>query len=299
MFKPLLAPGETPFTYSDYFRKLQYPLLCSPKFDGIRCLTKSGYCMSRSFKMLPSRHVQNLFKNYQNLDGELIAGHPTEDGVYNKTQSYVMSEDKVGDIKYYIFDYIEPSVLGKPFYERLELAEKLVKQLNDPNVTIVDHKLVENYDELIQYENGCLEQGFEGIMMRNPVATYKTGRATFRENIIFKLKRFKDSEGMILDILPQMVNNNSLEKDELGYAKRSAKKEGLIEGDIAGKIIIKFGELILDVAPGAFTHEERRILLKEKESYIGKYLKFKYFEYGVKDKPRFPAALGIRDIRDL
>ena len=42
MFKPMLAPGEDPLSYPDYFDKLQYPLLGSPKFDGIRCIIKSN-----------------------------------------------------------------------------------------------------------------------------------------------------------------------------------------------------------------------------------------------------------------
>ena len=42
IFKPMLAPGEDPLSYPDYFDKLQYPLLGSPKFDGIRCIIKSN-----------------------------------------------------------------------------------------------------------------------------------------------------------------------------------------------------------------------------------------------------------------
>ena len=54
-------------------------------------------------------------------------------------------------------------------------------------------------------------------MMRNPIAPYKQGRGTFREGIIYKLKRFEDSEAVIIGFVEQMTNQNVLEKDELGY----------------------------------------------------------------------------------
>jgi len=297
MFKPMLAPGEDPMSFPDYFKKLNYPLLCSPKYDGIRCIIKGKRAMSRTFKMLPSYQVQEEFSRYENFDGELIEGNPTDFDVYNRTQSHVMSEDKPGNLKFFVFDYVEQNYLNKPYYERLELLESLIN--DHPNVELVKQEYVDNYDELIAYEKKCLEQGFEGIMMRDPLGFYKCGRGTFREGLIYKLKRFKDAEGFILDILPMMENTNELETDELGYAKRSSKKEGLVEGDIAGKYRVMFNNEILDVAPGSFTHAERKRMLLHKHSYVGKTLKFRYFEHGIKDKPRFPRALGIRELMDL
>ena len=297
MFKPMLAPGEDPMSFPDYFRKLQYPLLCSPKYDGIRCIIKRGLAMSRSFKMLPSYQVQDEFKKFEHFDGELIEGNATDFDVYNRTQSHVMSEDKPGNLTYFVFDYTHPEYIDKPFYERLEFLETMLG--TDGKVRMVPHEYIDNYDQLIEYERGCLEQGFEGIMMRNPVGHYKLGRGTFREGLIYKLKRFKDAEGELIDILPMMENHNTLETDELGYAKRSSSKAGLVEGNLAGKFQVIFNNDILDVAPGSFDHAEREDMLANKSKYIGKQLKFRYFNHGIKDKPRFPRAIGLRDLMDL
>lgn len=298
MFKPLLAPGEDPLSFPDYFKKLQYPLLGSPKYDGIRCIIKGKRAMSRTFKMLPSYQVQEEFTEFEHFDGELIEGNATDFDVYNRTQSYVMSENKPGDLSYHVFDYTHPEYLGRPFYERLEFLEKMLGTTG--KIKMVPHEHINNYGQLIAYEARCLAQGFEGIMMRNPVAPYKFGRGTFREGIIYKLKRFKDAEGLIVDILPMMVNNNPLETDELGYAKRSSSKAGLEEGDIAGKYIIYYDNMELEVAPGSFNHSERREMLLNKNNYIGKkYIKFRFFAHGVKDKPRFPRATGLRETIDM
>ncbi len=297
VFKPMLAPGEDPMSFPDYFKKLQYPLLCSPKYDGIRCIIKGKRAMSRSFKILPSYQAQEEFCSYEHYDGELIEGNATDFDVYNRTQSHVMSEDKPGNLTFHVFDYTHPEYLNRPFYERLEYLETMLGTTGQ--VRMVKHEYIESHDDLIAYENQCLQLGFEGIMMRNPIGQYKLGRGTFREGLIYKLKRFKDDEATLIDILPMMENHNILETDELGYAKRSSSKAGLVEGTIAGKFQVLYNNDILDVAPGSFNHSERREMFLNKEAYIGKQLKFRFFNHGIKDKPRFPRAIGIRNIMDL
>jgi DNA ligase-1 len=298
MFKPMLAPGEDPLSFPDYFKKLQYPLLCSPKYDGIRCIIKNKHAMSRSFKILPYYQVQEEFTEFEHFDGEIIEGNATDFDVYNRTQSHVMSEDKPGNLTYFVFDYTHPEYLNRPFYERLEFLETFLSTTGQ--IRMVPHEYIETYDQLVAYEEKCLKEGFEGIMMRNPIGQYKLGRGTFKEGLIYKLKRFKDAEGLIVDILPMMVNNNELQTDELGYAKRSSSKAGLEEGDLAGKYVVFFEGMHLDIAPGAFTHDERYEMLQNKEKYIGKkHLKFRFFNHGVKDKPRFPRAIGLRETLDL
>jgi DNA ligase-1 len=299
MFKPLLAPGEDPKSFPDYFKKLQYPLLCSPKYDGIRCIVKAGKCLSRSGKILPSLQVQEQYWYLKDLDGELIEGNATDFDVYNRTQSHVMSEDKPGELQYHVFDYTHPDVLSKPFYERLEMAEIIIKDYMRPDVSLVEHVDVSNYEELLEYENKCLEQGFEGIMMRNPIAAYKQGRGTFREGIIYKLKRFEDSEAVIIGFVEQMTNQNSLEKDELGYAKRSYAKDGLVPANTLGRFIVLWNDIELDIAPGNFNHAQRQEIWNNQDKFMNKLLKFRYFNHGIKDKPRFPRAVGFRDEMDL
>ena len=87
MFKPMLASDAN-------LDSLRYPLIASPKLDGVRATVRDGVVYSRSNKPIPNKHVHSLFKNYEYFDGELIVGDPTSPTVYRDTVSEVMSHDK-------------------------------------------------------------------------------------------------------------------------------------------------------------------------------------------------------------
>jgi DNA ligase-1 len=294
----MLSPGEDPMSYPKYFSGLQFPLLCSYKLDGIRTVVKNGVCMSRTGKPIPSIHAQKLFSGFEHLDGELIVGNPFDFNVYHRTMSHIMSVDKPHeDIRFYPFDYTAPEVLNTPFLERLHRVGNIVN--NSPALHVLEHTPVESVEELLALEEDALEKGYEGLMLRSIEGRYKNGRATFREGIIYKLKRFTDDEAVVVDMIQQHVNNNEKHRDELGYAKRSTSKEGLEAIDRLGKFVCIYKGAEILVAPGAFTHSERDLIWKNKDAYLGKLLKFRYFGHGVKDKPRMPRATGFRDINDI
>lgn len=299
-FRPMLSPQDDPLKNPKFFEKLPYPLLVSPKIDGIRGANQGGVVYSRTLKPLPSFQVQDEFCECLFGDGEIIEGCITDFDVYNRTQSHVMSRDKPGDLSYNVFDCCDTKIAQRPFEERLELIERLVKEWALPNVFFVAHELVENYDELLAYEERNLVLGFEGIMMRTPWGHYKHNRATYLDQLIYKLKRFTDDEGLLLDVLPAMENNNPQVENELGRLKRSKAKAGLTVGNIAGKLILSWQGIELEIGLGNFSHEQRRDLLVNRLKYIGKvFIKFRYFGHGVKDLPRQPRALGFRDLMDM
>jgi DNA ligase-1 len=298
-FKPLLAPGQDPLSYPEYFDELEYPYLVSPKLDGIRAIVKENTVYSRTGKPLPSFQVQDDFGICEHLDGELIVGDPTATNAYNLTQSHVMAHEKFAEVFFHVFDYTHPDVLHLPFYQRFEILEQKVQELAHPFITVVSHHYVESHFQLESLEYELLEEGYEGVMLRNPVGIYKNGRATWNQNIIRKLKRFQEAEAIIISFKEQMTNTNAQEKDELGYSKRSYKLEGMLPAGTLGAFIVDYAGDILEIAPGAFSHTERKKIWNNQFDYAGRYLKFRYFNYGVKDKPRFPRAVGFRDRIDL
>lgn len=300
MFRPMLAPGQSPSNCPEYFKLLRYPLFVSPKLDGIRCLTIHQNCISRSGKLLPSSQAREMFAKYPNLDGELIVGDPEDYHVYNRTNSHVMSYNKpADDLRFYVFDFIHPDYLHEPYVTRYEMAEEFIKKQNDPQLRLLPQILVENERQLLHFEAECLKTGYEGIMLRDPIGPYKNGRGTFKEGIIYKLKREEDSEAVLVDLEEQMRNDNPLEKSELGFAKRSQAAEGLTPAGTLGKFIVMWEGDVLPVSPGKFTHQERQEIWNNPDKYIGQILKFRHFPHGVKDRPRFPRAIGFRDERDL
>jgi len=296
-FRPLLPPRESPQSYPEFFQKIQYPLLGSAKYDGIRGIVKESV-MSRTFIPLPSLQVQDLFSEYKDIDAEIIEGNPTDFGVYNRTQSHVMSVDKPGDIHMYALDYTHPDVLHLPFYIRLEHLEIFVKDL--PNVSLVEHTPIENEEELLAFEEEVLRKGFEGAMFKSPIKPYKNGpRCTFREGIIYRLKRFEDAEAVVIGFEEALTNLNTLEENAFGLAKRSTHKSGMVPAGRVGKIIAIFKGQKIDIAPGNFTHEELEEMLLNPARHKGRLLKFRYFLHGQKDKPRHPRAIGWRNKMDI
>jgi DNA ligase-1 len=299
-FRPLLSPNESPLSYPRYFKELQYPLLCSPKYDGIRATPRGGIALSRSGLPLRSYQFQDAFNLAEYLDGEFIVGNPTDFNVYNRTDSHVMSFDKpADDIRFYVFDCTMDDLQDDPFYKRLEFAETLIKAYDIPFIYPVEHVEVDNESDLLALEARYLEEGFEGMMMRNPVGRYKRGRCTFLEGIIYKLKRFEDTEGLILDFEPALANSNTKEIDVQGYAKRSKAMAGRAPIDMLGKFIVDYQGVPTKVMPGNFNHKEREEIWKNPEKYRNRYLKFRHFPYGKKDAPRVARAIGFRDKIDM
>jgi DNA ligase-1 len=299
MFRPLLSPNKSPADTPDFFEYGSFPALLSSKFDGIRCVTNKVAAMSRTWKPLPSVQVQEDFAGIVDLDGELIEGKETDFDVYNRTQSSVMSFDNPGEISLHVFDFVHPDWLNKPFYLRLEEAHRQIaladKSLYKPAV----HVEVNHLDDLLAFESEQLMLGFEGIMRRNPLALYKQGRATMLQDIIYKVKRFTDDEAVVIDVEEGTTNTNEKEYDERGYAKRSSAKAGLVGAATAGRLIVLWRGLEFPVAMGKFNHKQRKEIWENKERYIGKFVKFRYFAHGIKDLPRFPRALGWRDKMDM
>ena len=297
LIRPLLSPQNDPLSDPSYFNRLRYPLLLSPKFDGIRGVVQGGQVVSRTGKSLPSYQVQDEFSKYEGLDGELVVDNPVDYNVYNRSQSHVMSADKPGDVTYYVFDTI--SYPNEPFYERLQRVERLVEEADNEHLVFVKHHLVRCEGELLDYEKKYLDKGYEGIMIRDPDAPYKFGRATVNEGIIYKLKRFRDAEGILVAIHEQLHNTNEATTNSLGYTERSDTKDAKVRTGMAGGFTVVYEGEYITVAPGMFTHSERRRIFHDQSAYLGKLIKFRYFAYGMKDKPRFPRAIGFRNEVDL
>ncbi len=303
-FRPILCPIDDPQKNPRFFDFFQYPMWVSPKVDGIRGVTPRMYGMvSRSGIQLPSSQVQQKFGRFQGLDGELTAGVPyNTPGVYNITQSHVMSEDKPAELlQYYVFDCILEAHIGRPYYERQEALKELVTHYANPDIKILEQVEVESLEELLAYEQKQLADGFEGIIARSPVGPYKNGRATMRECNIYKVKRFQDLEGVVVGFYEKMTNTNEKEESELGYSKRSTAQEGMVPAGTLGGFLVDFqdGNDVERVGCGAFTHPQRQHIWDSRNSYLGQLLKVRRFAHGAKDRSRQARAIGFRSRMDL
>lgn len=277
----------------DSVELIKFPVLATPKLDGIRCLRLNSRSLSRKLLDIPNNSIQLKMSTLPDgLDGELIVpGKP-----FNDTQSAIMSEEGAPDFVFYVFDYVSGDP-NKSYSERVNELEKL--DLPDFCIKLIP-KEINSIDEFNEYERECLQGNFEGVMIRKPNGPYKFGRSTEKEAYLLKYKRFEDSDAVIISVDPLLSNENEKELDNIGNSKRSKKKSGLKEKDLLGAFLVKDIHSGVEFRVGTgFTDEQRGEYWKNRLDLIGKIVKYRFQPSGVKDKPRFISFIGFRDERDI
>lgn len=299
-FKPILAAAVDKET----FHKINFPVLVSPKLDGIRVLIRNTQAVTRSLKPVRNKQVQRILGTLEleGLDGEIIVGPPTDPHAFRATTSGVMAEEGESDFVYYVFDdfHREPDCDYQDFmYRYYDLTVRIIA-LNHPRVKLVEHRIVTTIEELLTWEQKYLDEGFEGIMLRSLNGIYKHGRSTLNQGTLLKLKRFADAEATIIGFVERMKNMNEQTRDKLGHAERSSHKENMIPEGTLGAFRVK-SEVFKEVftVGSGLNDEERQEIWDNCDKYLGQTLKFKYFDYGDYDQPRFPIYLGIRAQEDI
>jgi len=294
-FRPLLAA-----TIEDGgdLEKLNYPLIASPKVDGIRivCHPTMGP-VTRSLKPLRNKHAWSILKEpvYAGFDGEIVVGPITAPDVFQRTTSGVMTMDGTPSFTYWVFDDCTDSFM--PYNRRHRQLQDRVQETWKSIATeiqVLPWLMVHNPAEVLQAEIMCLSQGFEGIMLRSRNGVYKWGRSTLKEQTLMKLKRFKDGEAVIIGFEPLQRNQNPQTRDERGYAHRSDHKEGKVQVETLGNLLVRsdeFGEFAIG---SGFDASTREAIWLGRDSYLGSRVTFKFQPIGIKDKPRFPIFKGFR-----
>jgi len=292
-FKPLLSATLE----HELIPHLNYPFIGSPKLDGIRCIIHNRQAVSRNLKPFRNAYIQECLKFLPDgLDGELIVGEPNVGNVLNRTYSGVMSADGEPDFTFWVFDKYNES---GGFFARLENLSFFTK--GSAKTKIVTHNWINSSTELQLFEQTALDNGYEGIMLRNPHGKYKFGRSTLSEAILMKLKRFTDGECVVVAVKEGVTNNNEQTMNALGHMERSKHQDNMVPSGQVGTILGKdcvTGEAY-DVSPGRMTQDERIHYFKHPEKLIGRIIKHKSFDYGAVNTARFRTFQAFRDAGDM
>lgn len=296
-FKPMLAAALD----QSQMAKVSFPVYVSPKLDGIRCVIRNGKALTRSLKPVPNKVIRDTLEELarsglDGCDGELMI----DDATFQEITSSVMSPsaEPHGEWYFAVFDHYACDGMAE-FNFRIAAAQTRVQSIDSQYVRLVPHELIETEDQLLQFEQDVLADGFEGVMLRDPEGLYKFGRSTLREGGLLKLKRFTDDEAVVIGVVELQHNENEAFTGELGQTKRSTKKAGKTGGGTLGALRVRhpvFGEFELGTG---FTEEQRGAYWTTQMLLVGKTVKFKYFAVGVKDKPRHPVFLGFRAAEDM
>lgn len=311
--RPMLAAKAPELTGADF------PMWLSPKVDGHRCLIQQGRAMTRSLEFMPNGYVQAQLGHdmLNGLDGEICVGPPNAPDVCNRTNSGVSAFEGEPDFIYWVFD-IWSMAPDATFEERYAILKKTFEETepyrSHPRIKLLPQVKIYNVQELLHWQAHYLALGYEGVCVRRPDGTYKPGRSTdnpvgalhktsgkpLQPWVMLKVKKFSDGEATVLECIEMMHNDNELEEDNLGQAKRSSAKDGLRPAGCLGSFRVKECKTGVEFSIGSgFDQQERELYWNNRVEMLGLIVKYKYFEVGVKDAPRFPVFLGFRNPSDM
>ena len=286
--KPLLAAKYDP-------AKAVFPLCGTPKIDGIRFLMVDGVAVSRSFKPIKNKYIQQTLSTSlpDGVDGELTSGE-----TFQSSTSAIMRITGEPQFKVWIFDYVNPFEEIKGYTERMkELSD--YEPLDLPCYEILYPVLINTQDQVDKLMIKYLADGYEGLMLRDPNGTYKFGRATTNSNILLKVKDFMDSEAEVIGFKEKMINTNEATKDAFGHSERSTAQDGLVPAGTLGGFVLRMSDGREFHCGSGLNDSLRKEIWKNKESYMGKLVKYKFMTTGIKDLPRHPVFVGFRSEDDM
>ena len=236
--------------WEDRQKYISEPFYVQPKLDGVRLLVSNQGCFSRTGKPVKGvEHLARGLKDGEYLDGECYAPNKTFEEI---TSMFKMNPET---LEFHVFDYFDLNRPNLTFEERLKY-------------TTVDTFLVKKKDDVPSYHDMFVNQGHEGIMIRDASSTYEVGK---RSNYLLKYKAFQTEEYPIVDV-----------------------KEGTGREKGAAIWVCKAGEHEFSVKPEG-TLETRKKFLVEKDTYIGKQLTVRFQNLTALGVPRFPVGVAVRD----
>lgn len=280
----------------------KFPILVSPKIDGIRCIVRNGKLVSRALIEFQNRALQAKFANLPDgIDGELIVGLPTDKEVFKSTTKAVMSHDgDVSDVRFYVFDYL-PNLEAQEleFQVRQGMLKRTIEALHHDAIVQLEHVYCMTQEELMSLEETWVVAGYEGVIARWVHGPYKFGRATEREGFMSKIKRWNDSEAIVVGLVEQMHNVNEQTRDNLGYTKRSSSKAGKTPAGTMGALKCRLASGIEFELGSGFSAADRRNLWDDGDQVIGRIVCFKFQMLSEDGVPRFPIWKGFRHRDDM
>ena len=306
--RPMKAPSES-VTEAE-LPSLPYPIMASPKVDGLRALWTADGLRSRTLRPFPNEelmHVSRLLApTLHGLDGELVVGPEAGPRVLRDSYSGAMSREGRPDWKFLAFDrwdapHEEFHVRHRAvlhLHERLHQGGRAAKRPELlRHLRVLPHVVCRSAEDVLRLEATWLAAGYEGAMLRTIDGPYKYGRVTRRQGWILKLKRFVEGEMLVESLEAALANDNEVEVLPDGSRRRGRSAAGRSrETDLLGALVgrdVLTGEPVRATA-ARMTHDERRAALRDPTSLVGRIGTYRRFPSGT-DAARFPVWVSLRD----
>lgn len=325
LFRPMLADNKkvTEEQIQCHLDECGY-LIMQPKIDGMRVLIDED-CIprTRSGKEHKNRYLREFCRHHPSLrgfDGEVVSGLQYDANSFRDSMSGIRAEEGSPEFTFYVFDYYIGGTSSLDYDARYSvIKERLANLVADPEIGGIIEAHPPGYtaklvmcptitvtllEHVREREEAYLLAGWEGAMLRRPDKPYKHNRSTNKGGELIKLKRYEDDEAIIVGTYPWEQNNNEATTDTRGYTVRSAHQGNCVAMDRLGGFhceLLRDRSIKFDI--GVFrgwTHSDRDSLWRERDTLVGRILKFKHQGYaGGYDRPRTPVGLGWREVDDL
>lgn len=267
-----------PMLAHDYLKqghRIEYPCYGSPKMDGVRCLAirhpDRVELKSRGGKEYNVPHIQQqllpLMRVGDVFDGEMyIHGKYLEEIV----SAVKKPNENTPKLEFIIFDVVKDETYEHRLITMQAFRRYTLSCVAAPSIDVITFCEVQDEIHMRQKHKEYVEEGFEGIMLRNYDGKYESGK---RSADLQKYKEFFDDEFVILDVVEDRNQNGVLVVwDHIANAQ-------------------------FDVCYGDF--EERKQQLNNPSEYKGKWLTVKYqSRYKDSKLPQFGVGVGIRDCNE-
>lgn len=271
--KPMLA-----ISFNE--KKIKFPCLCQPKYDGVRCTISQDedgiHIISRKGKPYKIPHLEkwaNENKDLLPLDGELYSH---KELTFQEIISAVKKvSDITGNIRYVVYDRPVEGINNNDRWNKL--LSDFSKVEKDAPAYISEWTLCTCMKHVWDYHKECVEKGYEGVIIRNLDGEYEFG---FRSNNLIKLKTFDDSEFEIADV----IEANGRDAGTAIFVLYLPGHEGeYITEDNTFK------------AKPQGPRKLRKVYLSNADKITGKKATVQYQGLSDDGKPRFPSAISVRD----
>lgn len=268
--------------FSEHGHKIKYPALVQPKLDGHRCTSQyekgDVTLWSRTRKpILGVPHIAETLANYgfaDRFDGELY-NHDYHDNFEELSSFITQDEPKEGYevVQYHVYDLALPNLTN---YDRYLLLEAMRPVFENTPIHIVETRIVNSKEELMQAYEDFMEQGYEGAIVRNFDGKYVNKRSYDLQ----KVKVFDDDEFRIVDI--KVGTKGSMAGKAVFVCERT-REDQLLPAGVTFDVKLK-GKM-----------DDLKLYADDPTKVIGKIVTVQYQGYTRKNKkPRFPVALRFR-----
>lgn len=257
--------------------KWGFPALCQPKLDGVRCRAvpdKNGWTLysSEAKEIISCPHIVNELNQlpddlWVELDGEIYNHNLDFDLISGITSRTKNLHERYVEAEFHVFD------VADEFEPQIERVNKFYKLIGFNYLKRVETQTAHTVEQVMEWFDWFVEQGYEGIVVRHPLNFYKRQRS-------LGVMKFKPHQADWFEIhsYKEEIDKHGNPKNRLG---------AFVCKDDNGETF--------SVGSG-LTDQQREQMWSKAPNLIGKYLKVKYQARNPNSIPRFPVFVEIDEV---